>query len=89
VGPRPHPIAAKAGELLYWFADDRYRVRHSIKPGLTGLAQVRGFRGSTDRVEDLTNRLSADLEYLARWSISRDIWIILQTFGVLRHQNAF
>lgn len=89
VGPRPHAIAAKAGDLLYWHADNRYRFRHSIKPGLTGLAQVRGFRGATERVEDLTNRLSADLEYLAQWSISRDIWIILQTFGVLRHSNAY
>ncbi len=89
VGPRPHAIAAKAGDLLYWHADNRYRFRHSIKPGLTGLAQIRGFRGATDRVEDLTNRLSADLEYLSQWSISRDIWIILQTFGVLRHSNAY
>lgn len=89
VGPRPHAIAAKAGDLLYWHADDRYRFRHSIKPGLTGLAQVRGFRGATERVEDLSNRLSADLEYLSQWSIARDIWIILQTFGVLRHSNAY
>ncbi|WP_440980283.1 exopolysaccharide biosynthesis polyprenyl glycosylphosphotransferase (plasmid) [Sphingomonas pseudosanguinis] len=89
VGPRPHAISAKAGDLLYWDVDDRYRFRHSIKPGLTGLAQVRGFRGATERTEDLTNRLTADLEYLSRWSISRDIWIILQTFGVLRHSNAF
>ncbi|WP_294289843.1 exopolysaccharide biosynthesis polyprenyl glycosylphosphotransferase [uncultured Sphingomonas sp.] len=89
VGPRPHAIAAKAGDLLYWHADDRYRFRHSIKPGLTGLAQIRGFRGATDRVEDLSNRLSADLEYLSQWSIALDIWIILQTFGVLRHNNAY
>lgn len=89
VGPRPHAISAKAGDLLYWHVDNRYRFRHSIKPGLTGLAQVRGFRGTTERTEDLTNRLSADLEYLSQWSISRDIWIILQTFGVLRHSNAF
>lgn len=89
VGPRPHAIAAKAGDLLYWHADNRYRFRHSIKPGLTGLAQVRGFRGATDRVEDLANRLSADLEYLSQWSIARDVWIILQTFGVLRHNNAY
>ncbi|WP_288413732.1 exopolysaccharide biosynthesis polyprenyl glycosylphosphotransferase [uncultured Sphingomonas sp.] len=89
VGPRPHAISAKAGDLLYWDVDNRYRFRHSIKPGLTGLAQIRGFRGATERTEDLTNRLTADLEYLSRWSISRDIWIILQTFGVLRHSNAF
>lgn len=89
VGPRPHAISAKAGNLLYWDVDDRYRFRHSIKPGLTGLAQVRGFRGATERTEDLTNRVTADLEYLSRWSISRDVLIILQTFSVLRHSNAF
>ncbi len=89
VGPRPHAILAKAADVLYWDADVRYRHRHSIKPGLTGLAQVRGFRGATDRVEDLTNRLSADLEYLDKWSISQDFWILMRTLGVLRHSNAF
>lgn len=89
VGPRPHAILAKAADVLYWDADTRYRHRHSIKPGLTGLAQVRGFRGATDRVEDLTNRLAADLEYLQHWSISQDFWILMRTIGVLRHTNAF
>lgn len=89
VGPRPHAISAKAADQLYWDVDPRYRHRHSIKPGLTGLAQVRGFRGATDRAEDLTNRLDADLEYVARWSFQRDIMIVLQTLRVLRHDNAF
>lgn len=89
VGPRPHAVAAKADQMLYWDIDPRYRFRHSVKPGLTGLAQVRGFRGATDRREDLTNRLSADLEYLSDWSMGRDLWIILKTFFVLRHQNAY
>jgi polysaccharide biosynthesis protein PslA len=89
VGPRPHPLAAKAADLLYWDADPRYRHRHAIKPGLTGLAQVRGFRGNTERVEDLTNRLNADLEYAANWSIWKDFQIILQTFPVFWHPNAF
>lgn len=89
VGPRPHAILAKAADILYWDADARYRHRHSIKPGLTGLAQVRGFRGATDKVEDLTNRLTADLEYLENWSIAQDFWILMRTIGVLRHSNAF
>jgi polysaccharide biosynthesis protein PslA len=89
VGPRPHAISAKAADLLYWEVDPRYRHRHSMKPGLTGLAQVRGFRGATDRAEDLTNRLIADLEYASNWSIWRDIWIIVQTLRVLRHDNAY
>jgi exopolysaccharide biosynthesis polyprenyl glycosylphosphotransferase len=89
VGPRPHAISAKAADLLYWEVDPRYRHRHSMKPGLTGLAQIRGFRGATDRTEDLTNRLIADLEYAGNWSIWKDIWIILQTLRVLRHDNAY
>ncbi|MFD1612611.1 exopolysaccharide biosynthesis polyprenyl glycosylphosphotransferase [Sphingomonas tabacisoli] len=89
VGPRPHAISARAAELLYWEVDPRYRHRHSVKPGLTGLAQIRGFRGATDRTEDLKNRLSADLEYLNRWSLWQDILIVLRTFSVLRHDNAF
>lgn len=89
VGPRPHPLSAKAADQLYWDVDPRYRHRHSMKPGITGLAQVRGFRGNTERTEDLTNRLQADLEYLTQWSIWRDIGIILQTFLVIRHNNAF
>lgn len=89
VGPRPHPLSAKAADQLYWDVDPRYRHRHSMKPGITGLAQVRGFRGNTERTEDLTNRLQADLEYLEQWSIWRDIGIILKTFLVIRHTNAF
>ena len=89
VGPRPHPLSAKAADTLYWDVDVRYRHRHSIKPGLTGLAQVRGFRGNTERLEDLTNRLQADLEYAAEWSLSRDLQIILRTLLVFRHHNAY
>jgi len=89
VGPRPHPLSAKAADQLYWDVDPRYRHRHSMKPGITGLAQVRGFRGNTEKTEDLTNRLQADLEYLTQWSIWRDVAIIMQTFLVLRHSNAF
>jgi len=89
VGPRPHALAAKAADLLYWDADARYRERHVIKPGMTGLAQVRGFRGNTYHVEDLTNRLGADLEYVAGWTLRGDLLIILQTLKVMRHDNAY
>lgn len=89
VGPRPHPLSAKAADKLYWDVDPRYRHRHVIKPGLTGLAQVRGYRGNTERYEDLTNRLAADLEYAARWSLAGDILIILKTLSVLVHNNAY
>jgi len=88
VGPRPHAPAAKAADTLYWDVDDRYWARHCIKPGMTGLAQVRGHRGPTDRHEDLINRLQSDLEYVTNWSIWRDLRIIVATLGVLAHDNA-
>ncbi len=89
VGPRPHALGATAGDTLYWDVDPRYRHRHSIKPGLTGLAQVRGFRGNTERHVDLTNRLKADLEYCDNWSLGGDIRIIVATVAVLVHANAY
>lgn len=89
VGPRPHAIGARAANKLYWEVDGRYWHRHAAKPGLTGLAQVRGFRGATDHESDLTNRLQADLEYLSEWSIWKDIKIIFLTFKVLVHKNAY
>jgi exopolysaccharide biosynthesis polyprenyl glycosylphosphotransferase len=89
VGPRPHALASTAEAALFWHIDERYWQRGAVKPGITGLAQVRGFRGATDRREDLTNRLQADLEYLANWSIWRDISILFRTFKVLIHPNAF
>jgi len=89
VGPRPHAIGSQAGDKLFWEVDARYWERHALKPGLTGLAQVRGWRGATHREEDLSGRLNADLEYLAGWSLWRDLWIILATFRVIFHERAF
>jgi polysaccharide biosynthesis protein PslA len=89
VGPRPHALGSRAAEKLFWEVDQRYWHRHAAKPGLTGLAQVRGFRGATIEEADLRNRLHADLEYLENWSIWRDIKIIVLTFRVLLHRNAF
>ncbi len=89
VGPRPHALASRAADKLFWEIDERYWHRHAAKPGLTGLAQIRGYRGATEHLSDLTNRLQADLEYLHDWSIWRDIWITLHTFRVLVHKNAF
>jgi len=89
VGPRPHALGSRAADKLFWEVDERYWHRHSAKPGLTGLAQVRGYRGATFHEDDLTNRLQADLEYLDHWTIWRDIQIVLMTFRVLLHRNAF
>lgn len=89
VGPRPHAIGSQAGDKLFWEVDARYWQRHTLKPGLTGLAQIRGYRGATDSESDLVNRLQADLEYLDGWSILRDLGIIFATLRVIVHDRAF
>lgn len=89
VGPRPHALGSRAADKLFWEIDERYWHRHAAKPGLTGLAQVRGFRGATLIEADLANRLQADLEYLENWSLWRDIKLIAFTARVIFHRNAF
>jgi lipopolysaccharide/colanic/teichoic acid biosynthesis glycosyltransferase len=82
-------LGSTAEDALFWNIDARYFHRHAVKPGMTGLAQVRGFRGATIRRGDLTNRLQSDLEYLCEWTIWRDLRIIVATFAVILHPNAF
>ncbi|KLE32171.1 sugar transferase [Aurantiacibacter gangjinensis] len=89
VGPRPHALGSRAGEKLFWQVDRKYWQRHGLRPGITGLAQVRGFRGATDTEGDLSSRLDADLEYLNGWSLMRDVRILLRTVTVLVHERAF
>jgi lipopolysaccharide/colanic/teichoic acid biosynthesis glycosyltransferase len=89
VGPRPHATGSLAGEKLFWEVDQRYWQRHSLRPGLTGLAQIRGFRGATDHEDDLKSRLQADLEYINGWTILRDARILLATAMVVFHDRAF
>lgn len=89
VGPRPHALGSLAGQQLFWDVDERYWHRHALKPGITGLAQVRGFRGATHERDDLVKRLQADLEYILGWSVVRDFRIVVSTIGVVVHRNAF
>lgn len=89
VGPRPHALGSQAGNKLFWEIDMRYWQRHSLKPGMSGLAQVRGYRGATDHESDLVDRLQSDLEYLEGWTILRDIKIILLTLRVMMHDRAY
>jgi polysaccharide biosynthesis protein PslA len=89
VGPRPHAIGSQAGDKLFWEVDTRYWSRHSLKPGLSGLAQIRGLRGATEQEEHLAERLRSDLEYLEGWTIWRDIHIIVLTLRVVMHDRAY
>jgi Undecaprenyl-phosphate glucose phosphotransferase len=90
VGPRPHPQQAKAAEALYEKVVDGYFARHRVKPGITGWAQVNGWRGETDTREKLEQRVKHDLEYIDRWSLGFDLYIIARTpFALLKTENAY
>ncbi|MPT47831.1 MAG: exopolysaccharide biosynthesis polyprenyl glycosylphosphotransferase [Sphingobium sp.] len=89
VGPRPHALGSLAGGKLFWEVNERYWVRHALKPGITGLAQIRGYRGATVQHEDLENRLRSDLEYVSNWSLWLDIVILFATAKVIKHENAY
>jgi putative colanic acid biosynthesis UDP-glucose lipid carrier transferase len=80
VGPRPHAVAHNE---LYRKLIKGYMVRHKVKPGITGLAQVSGYRGETDTVEKMQKRIEYDLEYLRHWSLGLDLWIIMKTVLVV------
>jgi Undecaprenyl-phosphate glucose phosphotransferase len=89
VGPRPHPLAAKAGGIPYFQAVDDYSIRQRVKPGITGWAQVNGWRGETARIEQLKGRVECDLYYIDNWSLTFDLLILGRTlFTVLSRKNA-
>ncbi len=90
VGPRPHALQAKAADRLYDEAVDGYFARHRVKPGLTGWAQIHGWRGETNSQEKIQQRVEHDLYYIENWSILLDLSILLQTpFALLRTENAY
>lgn len=76
VGPRPHMLRHN---VEFSWLSDKYHMRHIAKPGLTGLAQVRGFHGMISSNDDYTNRLNSDIEYIKNWSMILDIEIFLIT----------
>ncbi len=87
VGPRPHAVAHNE---LYRKLIRGYMIRHKVRPGITGLAQVNGFRGETDTVDKMKSRIEYDLAYLRSWSLLLDLQIVLKTVVVvLRKQNAY
>ena len=90
VGPRPHALQAKAENRLYDEAVDGYFARHRVKPGLTGWAQIHGWRGETDSQEKIQQRVEHDLYYIENWSILLDLYIVAQTpFALLRTEHAY
>ena len=89
VGPRPHAINSTAEDCMFWHLDDRYWLRHACRPGMTGLAQVQGFRGATEYRGDLTARVEADLAYLRNRSLMSDLLIVLKTVRVLFGDKAY
>ena len=86
VGPRPHAIAHNN---FYKGKIRAYMLRHRIKPGLTGLAQVNGYRGETDTIDKMQNRVNFDLAYINNWSIWLDLEIMLKTGFVLFSKTAY
>jgi len=90
VGPRPHAIATKAAGKLFEEVVEEYTARHRVKPGITGWAQVNGWRGETDTGEQIQQRVRHDLYYIDNWSIPFDLKILLLTaFVVLLRKNAY
>jgi putative colanic acid biosysnthesis UDP-glucose lipid carrier transferase len=87
VGPRPHAVAHNE---MYRKLIKGYMIRHKVKPGITGLAQVKGMRGETDTVEKMKARIEYDLHYLRNWSLRLDLYIVAKTvWVVLTRKNAY
>ena len=90
VGPRPHAVNAKAAERQYDEVVDGYFARHRVRPGITGWAQIHGWRGSTDTPDKIQNRVECDLYYIENWSILLDLYILSATpFALLKTENAY
>jgi len=89
VGPRPHALAASAAGVAYARAISDYPIRHRVKPGITGWAQVNGWRGETTSIEQIRRRVEHDLYYVEHWSLGLDLAILGRTlFAVLSRANA-
>ena len=87
VGPRPHAVAHNE---IYRRLIKGYMIRHKVKPGITGLAQVNGLRGETDTLDKMQLRIEHDLDYLRNWSLQLDLQIVVKTiFVLLKKQEAF
>lgn len=90
VGPRPHAMQAKADGQIYDEVVDGYFARHKVKPGITGWAQINGWRGETDTVDKIERRVEHDLHYIDNWSVFFDLYILAMTpVSLLNTKNAY
>jgi Undecaprenyl-phosphate glucose phosphotransferase len=90
VGPRPHAVQAKAAGHLYDDVVEGYFARHKVKPGITGWAQINGWRGETDTQEKLRQRIEHDLYYIENWSVFLDLYILCKTpIALLNTESAY
>jgi len=90
IGPRPHAPGTCAGGRPFEQISPRYAARHRVRPGMTGLAQVRGWRGETATEDKLLRRVDSDLEYIETWSLWLDVAILARTAAtVLQVRNAY
>jgi Undecaprenyl-phosphate glucose phosphotransferase len=90
VGPRPHATMASAAGNLYETVVDGYFARHKVKPGMTGWAQINGWRGETDTAEKIERRVEHDLYYIENWSLTFDLYILARTpLALLNTERAY
>jgi Undecaprenyl-phosphate glucose phosphotransferase len=90
VGPRPHAVNTKAEARLFADVVDGYFARHRVKPGITGWAQINGWRGETDTQEKIQRRVEHDLDYIENWSLLFDLLILARTpFALIKSKNAY
>jgi Undecaprenyl-phosphate glucose phosphotransferase len=90
VGPRPHATMALAAGNLYETVVDGYFARHKVKPGMTGWAQINGWRGETDTAEKIERRVEHDLYYIENWSLTFDLYILARTpIALLNTKQAY
>ncbi len=90
VGPRPHAVQGKLQSRLFDEAVDGYFARHRVKPGITGWAQINGWRGEVDSEEKIQKRVEFDLYYIENWSVVFDLYILLKTpLALLKSENAY
>jgi Undecaprenyl-phosphate glucose phosphotransferase len=90
VGPRPHAVQGKLENKLFDEAVDGYFARHRVKPGITGWAQINGWRGEIDNAEKIQKRVEFDLYYIENWSVLFDLYILFKTpIALLKTENAY